>query len=468
MATLLIILLVLVLLVIIYIGLVLTFVERDLGLKFDYKKLKSLPWRFGKNFMWGSATAAYQVEGNCFNTNWYLFESAVDVHGNPKIEDGQKAGIACDEWNLYKEDIKLMKDIALNSYRFSVEWSKIEPRPGEFDESALDHYEQMVDELIGNNIEPMITLHHFTNPIWFEEKGGFLRDDSPELFARFSEKVVKRLGQKVKLWCTINEPAIFAVFGYFTGEFPPGLNDAKKAARAYLNMLHSHASAYKTIKKIKPDAQVGLVVHIALFDPPNKWNLLDVIIARMLNSNMNESHFEYITKGRFKFFLPGIVNESFSGDDNDTFDYVGLNYYTNHFRVFKPFAKEQFVEITKVAASELTDMGWAIYPEGLYRSLKMIRRHTDKPIYITENGIADAADTKRAKYIEDHLLVLNKAIHDGMDVRGYYYWSLLDNFEWAKGFNKRFGLYHVDFSTQKRTIYKGSYKYLEIIKESGG
>jgi beta-glucosidase len=455
-------------LAIVYFGLVLALRDRDLNLRFDYKKLKAIPWKFGKNFLWGSATAAYQVEGYCFNTNWHQFESAVDAQGKPKIDDGQKAGAACDEWNLYKEDIQLMKDISLNSYRFSVEWSKIEPKPGEFDESALNHYSDLVDELLKNGIEPMVTLHHFTNPIWFEEKGAFTQDDSPQTFARFSEKVAQKLGSKVKLWCTINEPAIYAVFGYFTGEFPPADIDAKKAAKAYRNMLLAHTAAYKVVKKVNPEAQVGLVVHVALFDPPNKWSLVDILIARMLSQNMNEAHFEYLAKGQFSFQLPGVVNESFKGGEKGAFDFVGLNYYTNHYRVFKPLGKEQFIETPKAPKEQLTDMGWEIYPEGLYRSLKMIKRYTNKPVYIAENGIADAADNKRAKYIEDHLLVLNKAITDGFDIRGYYYWSLLDNFEWAKGFNKRFGLYKVNFNTQKRDLYEGSKKYAEIIRASGG
>jgi beta-glucosidase len=468
MLTLLIVLAVLVALAIIYFGLCIGLRAPDLNLRFDYKKLKAIPWKFGKNFLWGSATAAYQVEGYCYNTNWNQFESAVDEQGKPKIHEGQKAGAACDEWNLYKEDIKLMKDISLNSYRFSVEWSKIEPQPGVFDETVLNHYEEEVDELLRNGIEPMVTLHHFTNPIWFEEKGAFLQEDSPETFVKFAEKVVKRLAPKVKLWCTINEPAIYAIFGYFTAEFPPAGKDAKQAARVYRNLLRAHTAAYKVMKKIQPESQVGLVVHVALFDPPHKWNLLDVIIARMLNKNMNESHFKYLVEGKFEFSMPGLVDEKYESDDKGAFDYIGLNYYTDHFRIFRPFEKEQFLEITKSPADQLTDMGWEIYPEGLYRSLKVIKRYTTKPIYITENGIADAADTKRAKYIEDHLLVLNKAIADGIDVRGFYYWSLMDNFEWAKGFAKRFGLYHVDFATQKRTLYEGSKKYTEIIKASGG
>ncbi len=451
-------------LVVIYIVLVLSLRDRGLNLKFDFYKLKQAPLRFGKGFLWGSATASHQIEGNCTNNNWYQFESAVNEQGKPRILNGQKAGVCCDAWNRYKEDVQLMKALSFNAYRFSVEWSKIEPKQGEFDESALDHYEKEVDEMLANGIEPMITLHHFTNPIWFEDKGAFLQDDSPDIFTRFVERVVRKLGPKVRIWCTINEPAIYAVLSYFSAEFPPARTDAKQAARVYRNMLLAHTQAYNAIKKIRADAHVGLVVHVALFDPPSQWNLLDILIARMLNNNMNNAHFEYLVKGTFDFSLPGVVNEKYRGGQKDAFDFIGLNYYTNHYRVFKPFGKEQFLETTKAPPEKLTDMGWAIYPEGMYRSLKLITSYTSKPIYITENGIADAADTRRAKYIEDHLLVINKAIADGMNVKGYLYWTLMDNFEWAHGFEARFGLYHVDFATCKRTLYEGSRKLAEMIK----
>ena len=453
-------------LVIVYIVLVLSLRERGLNLKFDFNKLKQAPLRFGKDFLWGSATAAHQIEGNCTNNNWFQFESAVDAQGKPRILNGQKAGLGCDAWNLYKEDVQLMKALSLNAYRFSVEWSKIEPRPGEFDEAALDHYEQEVKEMLANGIEPMITLHHFSNPIWFEDKGAFLQDDSPAIFTRFVERVVNKLGPLVKLWCTINEPAIYAVFAYFTAEFPPALTDARKAARVYRNLLLAHTAAYNAVKKIRPDAQVGLVVHVGQFDPPNPWSLVDLLIARMLNKNMNNAHFQYLVEGSFDFSIPGMVSEKFRGGQKDAFDFIGLNYYTNHFRVFKPFGKEQFIETTKAPPEKLTDMGWAIYPEGLYRSLKLIASYTSKPVYIAENGLADHLDTKRAKFIEDHLLVINKAIADGMNVKGYFYWSLMDNFEWAHGFDKRFGLYRVDLATRKRTLYEGSRKLTEIIKAS--
>ncbi len=450
----------------VYFGTLLWFTDFNVNLRLDFEKLSGEPLHFGEDFLWGSATAAHQVEGNCTNNNWFQFESAVDEKGKPRVLNHQQAGIACDHWHRYKEDIQLMKALSLNAYRFSVEWSKIEPKPGAFDEAALDHYEQVVDELLVNGIEPMVTLHHFTNPIWFEEQGAFLQENSPDIFANFVEHVVQRLGPKVKLWCTINEPSIYAVQGYFTAEFPPAEKDAQKAAIVFRNLLRAHTATYVAIKRLEPQAQVGLVVYMSTFDPPNRWNLLDVVVAHLLNKNLTESHFPYLVEGRFDFSMPGLASESYTSGVKETFDFVGLNYYTHFFRRFEPFSKEQFVELTDAPPEKLTDMGYPIYPEGLYRALKLITGYTSKPIYITENGIADDSDTKRAKFIEDHLLVVNKAIADGMNIRGYFYWSLMDNFEWAHGFEKRFGLYHVDYSTQERTLREGSRKYLEVIQKS--
>ncbi|MBM4447150.1 MAG: glycosyl hydrolase family protein [Chloroflexi bacterium] len=456
----------LLILAIVYFGVVLWFRDPNVNMRLDFDKLKSDSLHFGKDFLWGSATAAHQVEGNCTNNNWFQFESAVDEHGKPQILNGQKAGMACDHWQRYKEDIQLMKALSLNAYRFSVEWSKIEPKPGEFDEAVLDHYEQLVDELLANGIEPMVTLHHFTNPIWFEEQGAFLQEDSPDIFVRFVEHVVQRLGPKVKLWCTINEPSIYAVLGYFTAEWPPAVKDPQKAAIVFRNLLRAHTAAYTAIKRLEPQAQVGLVVYMGTYDPPNQWYLLDVVVAYLLNKNLTESHFPYLVDGRFDFSMPGLANESYTSGVKEAFDFVGLNYYTHFHRRFNPFSQEQFVEITRAPPEKLTDMGYEIYPEGLYRALKLITGYTSKPIYITENGIADDSDTKRAKFIEDHLLVVNKAISEGMNVKGCFYWSLMDNFEWAYGFERRFGLYHVDYSTQERTLRQGSRIYLEMIQKS--
>ncbi len=449
-----------------YFALLFWLTDSRVNLRLDFNMLRKEPWRFGKDFLWGSATSSHQVEGNCDNNNWFRFESAVDKDGKPRILNVQKAGIACDHWNRYKEDIQLMKKLSLNAFRFSVEWSKIEPKQGQFDEAALDHYEKVVDELLANGIEPMLTLHHFTDPIWFEEQGAFLQEDSPEVFGRFVERVVKRLGPKVKLWCTINEPSAYSFNGYYVGQFPPAQNNLQNAATVQKNLLRAHTAAYSCIKKYQPEARVGLVVVMMIYEPPNRWNLLDVVFSRILRRNLGDSHFTYLVDGKYKFSIPGAASVSYTSDIKDTFDFVGVNYYMRfHFKL-SPFGKHKLDIVNKLPPERVTDMGWEIYPEGLYRVLKQVAGYTSKPIYITENGIADDSDTKRARYIEDHLLVVNKAKSEGINIRGYFYWSLMDNFEWAWGFERRFGLYHVDYATQKRTLREGSRRYPEIIQES--
>jgi beta-glucosidase len=451
---------------IIYLGLLFWLADRRVSGHLDINRLKNNPWQFGKDFLWGSATASHQVEGNCTNNNWYAFESATDGQGRPRIVNGQKAGLASDHWNRYKEDIRLMKTLSLNAYRFSVEWSKIEPEPGRFDEAALDHYEQVIDELLANGIVPMVTLHHFTNPLWFEKQGAFLQENSPDIFAAFVEKVVNRLGDKVKLWCTVNEPAVYAMQGYLNAQFPPAVREPRQVGVVYRNLLRSHTAAYQLINKIVPSAQAGLVGSLTVYDPLNGWSLLDAMQARRFSRSLNESHLTYLVNGRLDFSLPGAARVKYTGDAKDTFDFFGLNYYSRNFKKFKSSGDDMSTKARKIPPEKLTDMGWEIYPEGLYRLLKLVSRYTSKPIYITENGLADDGDTKRAGFIEDHLRVLNKAVADGINVKGYFYWSLLDNFEWAFGFEKRFGLYHVDYATQKRTLREGSRRYPETIRES--
>jgi len=441
------------------------FTDRDADLQFDFAELRRTSFRFGKDFLWGSATSAHQIEGNCFNNNWFQFESAMDEQNRPRIPNHQKAGAACDHWNRYEEDIQLMRSIGLNAYRFSVEWSKVEVEEGVFDDRALAHYEQEVDELRANGIEPMVTLHHFTNPIWFENRGAFLQDNSPAVFGRFIEKIVARLGHKVRFWCTINEPSVYAINGYFRGEFPPALKDPKKAARVLRNLLRSHTEAYSIIKRVVPGAQVGLALSVFIFDPPSRWNLIDVVTAHLINKNFNGSILRYLVEGKYEFSFPGVASDSLESTVRDSFDFVGLNYYTRFYERLDLSGDDKIAGVIKAPPEKLTDMNWEIYPEGLYRALKLVREYTSKPIYVTENGLADDSDTKRAKFIEDHLLVLNKAIADGINVKGYFYWSLMDNFEWAYGYSKRFGLYHVDFTTQERALRKGSEAYLEMIRK---
>jgi len=420
---------------------------------------------YPKDFLWGSSTSSHQVEGYCTNNNWSEFESAVDDSGRPKILGGQRSGPACDQWNRYPADIRLMKDLGLNAYRFSVEWSKIEPAEGTFDEAVLDHYEAVIDSLLVNRIVPMVTLHHFTNPIWFERKGGFLHDDAPRMFARFAEHVVTRLQTKVPFWITINEPSVYAINGYATGEFPPGRKNYDEAIRVLGNLLRAHSDAYGSIKSINPALQVGLAVNIFIFEPYQRWNPLDIAAAYFTHRGLNNATLRFLTEGVFEATFPGFVSTSFSTGRGGTFDFIGLNYYTRFLIHLNPLSKNPVSHRTReTSTDQLTDMGWEIYPDGLARALRLIHSFTARPIYITENGIADEKDSKRGAFIRDHIAVIDRAITEGIDVRGYFYWSLLDNFEWAFGYARRFGLYSVDFTTQKRTLREGSMTLRDIIR----
>jgi beta-glucosidase len=227
------------------------------GLTFSREDLAATPLHVPRGFLWGSATSAYQVEGGSPDNNWTRFESSVDAAGQPRILNGERAGAGADHWNRHRDDIRLMKDLSLNAYRFSVEWSRIEPSEGKFDGAALAHYAGVARDLRASGIEPMVTLHHFTNPLWFEDRGGFLRDDSPEIFARFVRSVANALGDNVRLWVTINEPTVYALNGYWFGEFPPAERNAKRAVHVMRNLMRAHTAAYRVIKDLLPDSAAG-------------------------------------------------------------------------------------------------------------------------------------------------------------------------------------------------------------------
>ena len=415
--------------------------------------------------MWGSATSAHQVEGQCTNNNWFAFESAVDERGMSRMLNGQRAGMACDHWNRYREDVALMKSLSLNAYRFSIEWSKVEPEEGLFDEAAVEHYSNVIDELILNGIRPVVTLHHFTNPLWFERRGGFLASQSPEVFERFVRFVVGRLG-KVLYWCTINEPTVYAINGYVTREFPPAMASPLKAMKVIRNMLHAHARAYRSIKEIQGDALVGPALSIFPLTPFSLLNPLDILASWIADHGLHRGILRFITTGRSSLVLPRVRGDGLGAVPAETADFVGLNYYTRfHLRV-RPWRRPAIVGEAKSSPDCTTDMGWEMYPEGLRTAIRLIGEFTDKPILVTENGIADAADTRRGRFITDHVEILASENARGADVRGYFYWSLLDNFEWAFGYTKRFGLFHVDFSTQRRNMRASGMEYMHLIRDS--
>ncbi len=451
-----------------YFTVVLLIRSRDPMIKWNWDKINTSELYFPPGFLWGVATAAYQIEGGFTNSNWNWWENQTKPDGSPTIARGQKCGKADDSWNLWQEDIRMMKRLGVNAYRFSVAWSKIMPRPDSIDTAALRHYQIMCDSLIANGIQPAVTLFHFTYPLWFQEKGGFEREENIKYFVEFAKTVYSALGDRVKYWFTINEPVVFAYSGYFSGEFPPGKQDPELTAIVLDNLLKAHLQVYKALKAMPggDSIKIGIVKNITQMDPYRKWNLLDNLIAYFADLNFNHAYLKAFKTGHFHFFLPGMVNfkDKIPGLQN-SLDFIGLNYYS-HYAFHFSFDFDKALTPLPYPGETMTDMDYTIYPEGLYRAIKRVAK-LEKPIIITENGIADAKDDRRGQFIERSLYAVSKAIRDGYDVRGYFYWSLMDNFEWNLGYDKRFGLYEVDYKTMKRTLREGAKAYMWIIKRSG-
>jgi len=453
-------------LLLLYLIAVLLFQWNSPQTKWNWDKIDTNDIDFAGDFTWGVAAAAHQVEGNNTNNQWYLWESAKDELGEPRIKDGQRAGLACNHWDLYPEDIQLMKNLGVGGYRFSIEWSRIEPSPDVYDEGAIVHYQQVCDSLISAGIEPMITLHHFSNPIWFEQKGAFEKAENVSDFIEFVEYVVPLFSGKVKKWCTINEPSVYVAEGYFNGINPPGVNDPELAGQVLRNLLEAHVQAYHAIKELPggTDLRVGLVKNMTFIDPYNKWNLADWIFSSMVNKVFNETALRFIETGKFKYVLPTMARHK---DQNpaavNSIDFIGLNYYSHYNLKFR-FDLDKAFENNPLPDEIPTDMEYSQYPEGFYRAAKRLAE-LDVPIIVTENGVADATDQYREEYIKRYLYALSSARKEGIAIQGYYYWSLMDNFEWSSGYDMKFGLYEVDFETQQRTMRKGSEAYRRIIQQ---
>ena len=432
----------------------------------NWEELDNENLNFPSNFLWGSATAEYQNSGadTCKDNNWATWENSYDDNSNPRIKLNQKSGTSTDYWNLYKEDIQLMKDFGLNAYRFSIEWSLIEPVEGTFDSNAMKHYQDVIDELISKGIAPMITLHHFTNPNWFQEKGSFEKEENIEYFVRFCSYVFDHLSDRVNLWCTINEPSLYSFMGYMLGEFPPGEKNYQKAAEVLKNLLIAHCKVYENLKE-KPNgekAQIGIAHNMLKMTPYHWWNLVEVVPCNYLNTFINDTVLNFFKTGSFYFYMPlkAYVTQKYS---NPKLDFIGLNYYSD------PLIKMQMslsepLHSSCYAGEEMSECHYRFYPEGLYEAIKDVSL-LNLPIYITENGIADSDDTKRPIYIKRYLIALSKAIEDGYDIRGYFYWTLIDNFEWHEGYIQKFGLYDVNLLTKNRTIKPGSLTYKAIIDD---
>lgn len=418
---------------------------------------------FPKSFKWCSATAAHQVEGNNIHSDWWEFER---IPGN--IKNNERSGIAVNQWNLITEDIQKMKAIGLNSYRFSIEWAKVQPAQDKWDLEALKHYKLLVKELKKSGIQPLVTLHHFTLPQWLAEKGGWNSDISVSAFITYSAKVFEALKDDVPVWITFNEPMVLITAGYLDGVFPPKKKgDFQAAFNALKNVLTAHGQTVARLRKMDNTkrARFGFAHHLRVFDPANKYSPLDYFAARELDQIWNWSFTDALDTGRFKVSIPfqasiDVEIPQLIGSQ----DFFGLNYYTRDmvgFSLTQPFFKR-----SNPADSAKSDLGWEIYPQGLGILLSAInKKYPLLPILITENGIADAADKYRAEFIKNHLKEIELAIKNKIPVEGYCHWSLLDNFEWAEGFSPRFGLYEVDYSSLGRKPRRSALFFKDFIKE---
>jgi beta-glucosidase len=418
--------------------------------------------QFPNNFLWGVSTASHQVEGGNDN-QWSAWEQA------GKIKSGDCCGDACDWWNNAENDFDLARELGVNALRLSAEWSRIEPDENRFDAQALLRYREMLEGLLRRGIQPIVCLHHFTHPRWFEQKGGFLSPDAPQRFERFTGKVVDALGDLCRHWVTLNEPNVYAAMGYVLGEFPPGrTGEIATALRVVSAQARAHLLAYQTIHNLQPGAQVGWAHHYVVFQPVQAR--LDHWIAGLLNLVFNESFLELIERGRFTFpfgLLDGAVSEL-----KGACDFVGLNVYSRFHVAFDlRYASQLFGRVFVPPDVPQGDPGvekpyGEAYPGAVRVAVKRAAR-LGKPIYILENGVPDAQDRLRPWLIVNVVRELHKLIEEGHDIRGYFHWTLVDNFEWSEGWRLRFGLVALDPVTQQRTVRPSGRLYREIVQQNG-
>lgn len=387
--------------------------------------------QFPNGFLWGVATSAYQVEGGCFNNDWYEWEK--------KGRTKDMAGKACDYWNRYGEDHNLSQELGCNAFRLSLEWSKIEPEEGKFSKEAIENYRKILQDIKAKGMMRSVTLWHWTLPLWLSKMGGWHKKETVAYFTRYCEIVIKELGGEIDMLLTINEPRLPLNRGYLIGNFPPGRRNPILFLLARKNMVVAHKLCYEIVKKEKPDLKVGITQFCNDFYYTGS-NFIKRIIKKIEN----------------------LYNWGFYDSLKNHLDFIGINYYfTVDIKLFPPFYS------MKTQNGYKTDFGWGIFPDGLFEVVIDAWKRYKKPIYIFENGIANAKDDHRSAYIKSHLQKLHEAISKGADVRGYFHWSLVDNFEWVEAYNMKFGLVEVNFETLERKPRKSFYEYANICKSNG-
>lgn len=364
-----------------------------------------------EQFLWGAATSAHQIEGGNVHNDWWEAEQQKKVPF--------KSGRATNHWQHWRQDYALVQELGHTAHRLSLEWSRIEPEAGKWNQRALTQYREMLAELQRRGMKTFVTLHHFTNPRWFSARGGWRSPVAAELFARYVKIVAEHVGDVVDFWITINEPNVYAGQAFWLGTWPPQQRSRWAAWQVMRHMMQAHRAAYRVLHQVYPSARVGIAHNVLAF--------------------------------RGEWLKAWFYNHYFLWGTRRTHDFLGINYY-------RSVNRDGWL-------GPKSDIGWEIDPEGLRRVLEDMQYY-GWPIYITENGLADAEDTQRADFIISHLRVLEETQRAGIDIRGYLHWSLLDNFEWDKGFGPRFGLVAVDYDTLERRPRRSAYVYKAIIEQA--
>ncbi len=395
-------------------------------------------FKLSEKFIFGIAASSTQIEGADPNNTWYRWCikqrkqcSDVCLH-------------ACEHWDRVRQDTELLKDLHIQSYRMSLEWSRIEPSQGEFSDEAIRHYRDEIQLLLDNGIKPLVTLHHFSEPVWFQARGGWEKPKNREFFFNYVKHAIDHLGDLVSDWVTFNEPNVYSIFGYLLGLFPPEIRSIIKTYKVTAALIKTHAEAYRLIHKIRAEKHfegktlVGIAMHFRIFDGLT-------FLGRRAASVV-----DYIFHHRY---VKGMAPYS---------DFFGVNYYTRNIVEFALDPSNYFHKLIKDGNLSKSDIGWDIYPEGLYRICKKYYHKYHLPIYITENGISDRHDKRRPDFIADHLTCLAKAVTEGVVIERYYHWTLMDNFEWIFGGAAKFGLYECNTQSQERTARKSAWLYSQI------
>jgi beta-glucosidase len=421
--------------------------------------MPSASFHFPKGYLWGTATASHQVEGGNTNNNWYKWEQ----EGHTAHMSGQ----ASDWWGgRWKEDFDRAAEGGQNAHRLSVEWSRIQPAPDRWDEDALERYRTMLRGLHARGITPMVTLHHFTDPLWLTEMKAWETEAVVPVFEKFVRKTVEALKEYCSLWCTINEPNVYALEGYVRGHFPPGSGNIKMALKVQSNMARAHAAAYYAIHEIQPEARVGYALHFRPQEAFHPWSPLDRLMSNLKFDAINIAFPTAISTGVMRSPVGRVSVPEAKG----TQDYFGLNYYSVDTVAFdlrktdELFSRSFFPEGLDVA-----DAGQnSNTPEGLFWAFKwVVKAYPNLPILVTENGIEDAVDRIRPRYLAQHVHAMWRAVNFNWPVKGYFHWSLVDNFEWERGWTQRFGLWALDLETQQRAKRPSADLYAAICKENG-